>query len=371
MISPCFHFVYGLILRIGIRNKKFTATMRSSTMKYRNLLFVLGIVIVFSAVSCEKKTERKTAQTPETPQMKAPSGLDAIVPAGAKLEKVTVGYEFDTAGSPLYMDGELYFTNNNFDPADKSCTIKMDKSGQYRVLRKDNGVTTTLQNSGKSTIYACEMLGHRVVEMDMKGNVLRVVCGEYNGRRVDGPNDLVVDRKGGIYFTDSQFIGNEQKMQETPAVYYIRPDGSVIRVIDDIEFPNGVWLSPDEKTLYVCNTRGRYLIAYDVKSDGTVCCKRDFAELQLNRDVIGPNSEEGGADGIAVDSAGNVYVATTKGFGIQVFDSRGNHLGNILCDAVTNNVNFGGPDMKTLYVSAKDGIYSIPVKIPGLMVPQK
>ncbi|MCE5251355.1 SMP-30/gluconolactonase/LRE family protein [bacterium] len=339
-------------------------------MTCRSALCVLGIVLVTSAVSCEKKTTEKSPEVSQTPQTAVSSGLDAIVPAGAKLEKVTTGYEFDTAGSPLDMNGVLYFTNNNFDPADRSCTVRMDAAGQYTVLRKDNGVTTTLQNSGKGTIYACEMLGHRVVELDRDCAVLRVLCGEYNGKRIDGPNDLVVDRKGGIYFTDSQFIGTQQKMQDKPAVYYIRPDGTVIRIIDDVKFPNGLWLSPDEKTLYICNTQGRYLLAYDVNPDGTTANGRNFAELQLNPEVIGPNSEESGADGIAVDSAGNVYVATTKGFGIQVFDSAGKHLGNILCDTATNNLNFGGSDLKTLYVSAKDGIYKIPVKIPGMKAPQ-
>jgi len=297
------------------------------------------------------------------------SGLKSIIPRGAKLEKISGGYRFDTAGSPLYVEGDIYFTNNNFDPADKSWTIKMNSSGAFEVLRKDNGVTTTLQHSGKATLYACEMLGHRVVEMGRNGAVLRVVCSEYNGKRIDGPNDLVVDRKGGIYFTDSQFIGGEEKMQDKPAVYYVKPDGSVIRVIDDIKFPNGVWLSPDEKTLYVVNTHGKYILAYDVNPDGTVSTGRNFAELELTEE----NKEKGfsGADGMIVDSKGNIFVATTQGLGIQVFDSNGNHLGNIPCETSTNNCNFGGMDMKTLYVSAKDGIYSIPVKIPGLKMPQR
>jgi len=336
-------------------------------MPYRLLVFMLSVFLVFTAVSCDKKTE----QQHQGSVMKQVSGLDAIIPAGAKLEKVTIGYEVDTAGSPLYADGEVYFTNNNFDPADKSATIKMDTSGNFHVLRTDNGVTTTLQNSGKGTIYACEMLGHRVIEMDMKGNVIRVVAGEYNGKRIDGPNDIYVDRKGGIYFTDSQFIAGQEKMQETPAVYYVRPDGSIIRVIDDVEFPNGVWLSLDEKTMYLCNTRDKYLLAYDVNPDGTVTNGRNFIELQLNPEVIGADSKESGSDGMIVDSAGNIFVATTKMLGIQVYNSSGKHLGNIMCPAATNNVIFGGPDMKTLYVSAKDGIYKIRVKIPGVRMPQE
>jgi gluconolactonase len=334
-------------------------------MKYRNLLLVISLLLPGMAlISCDNQSQVEV----DLPQ-KAISGLDSILPAGAKLENVTKGYEFDTAGSPQYADGDLYFTNNIFDPPEKSWTIKMDKAGEFHVLRKDNGVTTTIQHSGKGTFYCCEMLGHRVIEMDRDGSVIRVVCGEYNGKRVDGPNDIVVDRKGGIYFTDSQFIAGQEKMQETPAVYYVKSDGSAIRVIDDIVFPNGIMLSPDEKTLYIANTQRKYLLAYDVHPDGTVSNGRNFAELELKGEE---NIEKGfsGADGMAVDSAGNIYVATTQGLGIQVIDSKGNHLGNILCPVATNNCNFGGEDLKTLYVSAKDGIYSIPVKIPGLKQPQ-
>lgn len=341
----------------------------------RKMFCVILSLALFVVISCEKKSEQPIVKE-NTETQKAVSGLDSILPPGAKMEKVTVGLEFDTAGSPCYADGELYFTNNIFDPPENSRTMKMDKSGKYHVLREDNGVTTSIHKSGKGTFYCCEMLGHRVIEMDKDGNVLRIIAGEYKGKRIDGPNDMVIDRKGGIYFTDSQFIAGRQKMQETPAVYYVKPDGSIIRVIDDITFPNGLDLSPDEKTLYVVNTRGektkgRYVYAYDVMEDGTVSNGRTFAELQLTDEDEAMPDGSSGADGTAVDSAGNLYVATTKGLGIQVFNSSGVHLGNIECQSITNNLYFGGEDMKTLYISARDGIYRIQVKIPGLKIPQE
>ena len=293
------------------------------------------------------------------------SPLDAILPTGAKLEKVTGDTKFDTAGSPCYFKGILYFTNNNFDDLQKSRVMKMEKPGDIQIIRTNNGMTATLKPNKAGNLYACEMIGHRIVELDSTGAVLRVVVGEYNGKRIDGPNDMVLDRKGGFYFTDSQFIGKEQKMQDKPAVYYVRKAGTVTRVADDVVFPNGLALSPDGKTLYLANTQGKYLLAYDVAPDGSLSNRRNFTELTLSTENIAKKSELSGADGVAVDRAGNVFVATTQGIGIQVFDKTGKHLGDISCPAPTNNCSFGGKDMRTLYVSAKDGIYSIRMRTAG------
>lgn len=290
--------------------------------------------------------------------------LAMLFPAGAKLEKVTGAQTFDTAGSPCWLNGSLFFTNNNFDDLEKSQIMRMDAPGTIRILRTNNGMTAALRLSPKGTFYACEMMAHRVTEVDTSGAVLRVVVGEYAGKRIDGPNDLVFDRKGGFYFTDSQFIGTQTKVQDIPAVYYVRADGTVVRVVNNVVFPNGIALSPDGRTLYLANTQGKYLIAYTVAEDGSLSNGRTFAAIELTP----ANVEKGvsGTDGIAVDGAGNIYAATTQGLGVQVFDPAGKHLGNISCPAPVNNCSFGGPDGKTLYVSAKDGIYSIPVLNAGL-----
>lgn len=289
------------------------------------------------------------------------TNFNSIISDDASLEKVTEDYEFDTAGSPLYMNGDLYFTNNNFDsPGELSRTFRMNPDGSIDTLKSGNNVTTTLKSSGQGTIYACEMLGHRVVELDQNGQVLNIVADEYNGDRIDGPNDLVVDQKGGLYFSDSQFIAGRQTMQPVPSVYYASAEGDISRVIDDVEFPNGLGLSPDGGTLYVANTPGTKILAYDVAEDGTVRNGRDFAAVELAED-----SETSGADGMAVDSEGNLFVATTQGLGVQVFNSSGEHLGNIDVPTPSNNVSFGGQDGKILYISAQDGIYKIAVNTEG------
>lgn len=287
--------------------------------------------------------------------------LNSILPKNAAREKLTIGYDFDTAGSPLYMNGEIYFTNNNFDSPDRlSRTFRMDQDGNIDTLVTGNSVTTTLRASKKGTIYACQMLGHRVVELNTEGDVVNIVASEYNGQRIDGPNDLAVDEKGGFYFSDSQFIAGREKMQPGPAVYYVSLDNEITKVIDDVDFPNGLALSPDGQILYVANTQGTHILAYDIGENGGVSNGRDFVEVKLAE-----GSEISGADGMTTDNQGNLYVATTQGLGVQVFTPEGKYLGNIDVPSVSNNVSFGGESGNLLYISAQDGIYYIKLNVDG------
>lgn len=329
--------------------------------KYYVLLCLFTACMLVTACSEDNSNESAEVETPEGDGEARAAFPREIIDEGASVSKVTTGYTFDTAGSPLYLEGALYFTNNNFDNPEVSRTLRKTSAGGIDTLRMDNGVTTTLRASARGTIFACEMLGHRVVELDTDGQVLEVIADSYNGNRIDGPNDLVVDQQGGLYFSDSQFIAGGEKKQETPAVYYVDVKGNITRVIDDIAFPNGLGLSPDGSTLYVANTEGEHLLAYNVEDDATLSNKRNFAAIELSG-----GSKESGADGVAVDRSGNVYVATTQGLGVQVFNSEGEHLGNIPAPTPTNNVSFGGEDGETLFISAQDGIYSIPVKTRGL-----
>lgn len=332
----------------------------------RTTLLTLTAVLL-TVASCGKQEEQ--------PVVDLPAGIESIVPAGAALTKMPVNFTFDTAGQPCWFNGELLFTNNNFNPRERSMTMKLDTQGNLSVIRDYNGVTTCIYNSGGGTFYCCEMVGHRVIEMDAQGTVLRTIASSFNGKRLDGPNDMTIDAHGGIYFTDSHFSPGEELIQDRPMVIYIRPGADPVCVIDDINFPNGLELSLDGKILYVVNTngddKGRNIFAYDVQPDGTVANKRIFAELQLTPENESNPNGVSGADGTAVDTAGNLYVATTQGIGIQIFSPDGAHIGNIPCPVACNNLSFGGEDMKTLYVSALDGVYSMPVLIPGKNPPMR
>jgi gluconolactonase len=177
-----------------------------------------------------------------------------------------------------------------------------------------------------------------------------------------GANDLVVDRKGGVYFT--------QPEQEN--VGYILPDGSGMKIVaEKITRPNGITLSPDEKTLYVNDSRGEYLLAYDVAPDGSVSNRRNFARYAQ----INPYSEFGDtgpglrfrvtscADGLAVDSEGRVYNSGCNG--IQVFSPQGKHLGTIPTSRVPQNLAFAGPDKKTLYIVGRNAAWKVQMQAQG------
>src|SRR5262249_17461272 len=153
------------------------------------------------------------------------------------------------------------------------------------------------------------------------------------------------DKKGGVYFTDPANTAPGTTPTLPPAVYYIPPGGKAVKIADGIEFPNGVLLSRDEKTLYVNNTRGEYLLAFDIKPDGTVSNRRNFAKYE------GVTSNNGqftsGADGLAIDMEGRLYAATSTG--VQVFSPQGQHLGTIPLSRPPQNLAFAGPEKKTLY----------------------
>jgi gluconolactonase len=145
-------------------------------------------------------------------------------------------------------------------------------------------------------------------------------------------------------------------------VYRIKPNGEVVRIAKDIERPNGIQLSPDEKALYVANTAGEYVFAYDVAEDGSISGKRNFAKLEGYRKTDN-GSFSSGADGLAIDAKGRLYVASTSG--IQVFSTAGEALGIIPLPKAPQNLAFAGKDKNTLYVVGRGAAYRIAVLTPG------
>ena len=171
---------------------------------------------------------------------------------------------------------------------------------------------------------------------------------DYQGKLLNGPNDVWVRPDGGLYFTDPfykrPYWKRGPKEQDGERVYYLAPDHKTLtRVIDDLKQPNGIIGTPDGKTLYVADIGAGKTYAYDIQPDGTLADKRLFCEL--------------GSDGMTIDSEGNVYLT---GKGVTVFDPTGKQIEHIdVPEPWTANVCFGGKDRQTLFITASKGLYAI------------
>ena len=317
--------------------------------------------------------------------------LDAyhvIIPEDAKLDlfidgtKTKPGLTFSEG--PKWMNGKVYFSNMYFDQKwtgspKKSSTIELDPNGTYKYITEGKMQTNGLYPYKNGNLLVCDMLGHRVIEMTTKGQVVKVLADKYDGKSLDGPNDIITDAKGGIYFTDPQFTMEAVKFQPGRAVYYLSPAGKLTRLLEPNAFamPNGVVLSPDGKTLFINNTyddetwypvksdKKNYIWAYDVNPDGTIKNGRQFAKLFLTENVLNRKGKSTSADGMAIDKLGNLYVGTY--YGVQIFNSKGEFVGMINVPSFPVSLCFGDKDMKTLYIVSYNWVYKIRTNMEGFV----
>ncbi|HVP89911.1 MAG TPA: SMP-30/gluconolactonase/LRE family protein [Terriglobales bacterium] len=319
------------------------------------------------------------------------AAFHAIIPADAKLELLVDGAKqgpglIFTEG-PKWLGGKLYFSSMAFDQAwkgdpKKSVTVEMAPDGTYRYIQR--GILTNgLMPLANGNLAACDMFGHRLVEMTTSGRVVRTLASRYGGKPIDGPNDVVVDRRGGLYFTDPQFTPEAKKFQPGRSVFYLTPEGKLVRVIEPDVFamPNGLVLTPDGKTLLVNNTydsetfwnvrtdKANFIWAYDVHPDGTLSGLRKFCELRLTPEVLERRGRSTSADGMTIDARGDLFVATY--LGLQIFDARGEFVGVVNTPVFPVSCCFGGDDMKTLYMMAYNKVYSILTNVTGFRYPPK
>jgi len=257
----------------------------------------------------------------------------------------------------------------------------MTPEGAFIFTEQNASVLTRIDASDARSTYLENTNGANGVTFDSRGRLIAtqpdrgeiavlapgprtVLASAYNGQKLQRPNDLIADRKGGVYFTDPGANPPAGQAPGPTAVYYIRPDGSLLRLATDIARPNGIILSPDERVLYVANTLGEAVIAFDVNDDGSVANRRDFARLQgVTRTATGVRS---GADGLAVDNAGRLYVATQ--IGVQVFSPQGMHLGTIPVGVQNGpqNIAFAGPGKKTLYIVGRGAAWKVEMLAEGI-----
>ncbi len=274
------------------------------------------------------------------------------VPVGAKLERVATGF--------LQPEGPVWYDGSGLKSADVNTLLFSDIAGNtiYQYSPSTDKTTPFLSPSDSSNgmtfdrqgrLVFCQMGYRRVVRIDSDG-VITPLTSTYQGKRFNSPNDVVVKSDGAIFFTDPPFNvpAGQSRELSFAGIYRISPYGSVQLLDSTLKYPNGICFSPDESKLYVNDSQVRIIYSWDVVDDS----------LLENRQILASMKPSGYADGMKVDSAGNLFSAGP--LGIWVFDSKGDLLDTILVpETSTSNCNWGDADRKTLYITAGKSLYRI------------
>jgi len=284
---------------------------------------------------------------------------ESFVADGAKLEKLWGDGTF-TEGPVLGPDGCIYFSDignriMKYDPAKNDTTVFRNPSGRSNGLKFD----------AKGRLLACEGAntgGGRRVSITEADGKIRSVTDNFMGKKYNSPNDLTLDRKGRIYFTDPRYGGNDGLELDQQSVYRIDTDDKVTRIIDDVKKPNGLVISPDQKTLYLAENNPaddgqRLLLAYPLKEDGSVGTRKVLHDFKDDR----------GIDGMCIDTEGRVYATAGKAktAGVTIFSPDGKKLGFIATPEDPTNVCWGGKDLSVLYITGGKSIYRIQTTVKG------
>ncbi|MGE5440354.1 MAG: SMP-30/gluconolactonase/LRE family protein [Bacteroidota bacterium] len=319
-------------------------------MQLKSLLFLLILLIASPSSRAQEK--------------------EKIFPPGARLEKV-FGDGFFTEGPAESPDGSIYFSDLTFTSESRmqaGYIWKFDpRTGKTHLFRSPSGMANGIRfnNEGNMIVAQSADFGLRcITETDMKTGKSRIIAGLFNNKPFNSPNDLSIDKKGRIYFTDPRYTGHEKVEQHVMGVYRLDTDGKVSLIISDLPMPNGIAVSPDEKTLYVgCYDEGSEadsvnkvsrsplmeILAYNLKEDGSAQLKKVLIKLPA----------EGGPDGIRLDEKGNIYAAIRNEASpsVKVFSSEGLEIASLPVPEVPSNLTFSRNGY--LYITAGKSLYRI------------
>ncbi len=276
-----------------------------------------------------------------------PINTKDIVPAQVEVRLIQNGFKF-TEGPALAPDGRIYFS----DIPNARIHIYDPTTDKVTVHRENSGGANGLMFMPDGSLLACEMKNRRLTS-EIKGEI-KVLAETCNGKRFNQTNDVDLDGKGGIYFTDPNYGQKEDIQMDKECVYYIAPGSDkAILVVDDCLKPNGVIVSLDKKNLYVGDNGANKIRVYDIEPDGTVKNGRDFAKMA-------PDKTNGG-DGITLDEKGNLYV-TAQEF-VWIFNPQGNEIAKIKVPEDPANCVFGRNNI--LYITARTGFYAVKLNVGG------
>lgn len=268
-----------------------------------------------------------------------------VIAPGARIVRLAEGFSF-TEGPAADHEGNVYFTDQ---PNNRIHIWTTD--GKLKTFLHKSGRANGLYFDRQGNLLSCSDMENELWSIDKDGNHT-VLITDYEGKKLNGPNDLWIHPDGGIYFTDPLYkrdywTRNPEMQQDGQHLYYLTPDRKqVIRVDDKLVQPNGIIGTPDGKRLYVADIADRKTYVYDIKRDGSLANRKLFTAM--------------GSDGMTIDTKGNIYLT---GRGVTVFNPQGEQIDHIPVEAGwTANVCFGGKDGKTLFITASEYLYAIEIK---------
>ena len=273
--------------------------------------------------------------------------LSAILET-TQAERLATGFVF-TEGPLWHPEGFYYFADVR-----ASMLYRIVPGRAHEVVREKTGGGngTTFDLEGR--LVLCEGDNRRVTRRGADGR-FEVLVDRYEGKRLNRPNDVACKSDGSLYFTDPGLrVPFAEREVEHAGVYRVAPDGAV-SLVADFEYPNGLAFSPDERKLYVANTRwAQYIHEIELDGHGRMVRRRIFADMSSDE-------TDGVPDGMKVDVEGRVYC--TGPGGTWVFAPDGARLGIIRTPEVPANLAFGGPDLRTLFFTARTSVYTLRVKV--------
>lgn len=271
-----------------------------------------------------------------------------LVAPGATLQQVSKQFKF-TEGPAVDKKGNIFFTDQ---PNDK--IWKYDTEGNLSLYMEKTGRSNGLYIDKKGNIISCADEKNELWSISPEGKITVLMDG-FQGRKFNGPNDLWIHPKGGIYFTDPfyprDYWERKKPDMEKQNVYFL-PKGKKepVLVDDNLKQPNGIVGTPDGKHLYVADIRDNKTYKYEINGDGTLSNRQLFVAQ--------------GSDGITLDNQGNLYIT---GRGVTVYDPAGKKITNIpVPSGWVGNVCFGGKDRNLLFITASESIYTLQMQVKGV-----
>jgi len=300
---------------------------------------LLAVLVLCTTGPAKEKVKK------EKPAKKGAAKNSVVVP-GAEVQKLVGDFKF-TEGPAGNDVGDVFFSdipNNRI--------LRWLLGGKLTTFLENSGGANGLYFDKNGNLLACQGEARRLVSISPKGEIT-VLADQYNRKKFNSPNDLWVDPKGGIYFTDPRYGNREGMEQDGEHVFYLTPNRkSVVRVITDMVRPNGLIGTPDGRTLYIADAGAEKIYSYQVNKSGTLTDKKLFA------------SE--GSDGMTIDNKGNVYLTNKV---IAVYNPKGKKIEEIQVPEEPANVTFAGKDNNTLFITARTSLYALDMQVKGASTP--